>query len=178
MKIYVARHAETNYNLKDLCNGDPTVNVYLTPKGIEQGKLLAKSLENIPIDIIFTSQFPRTKETANLVNKYHDVPLVEDARLGDVVTGFEGKSVEEYRAARRQAKNQWTARFNDGESFEDIRTRVTSFMDDLKTREEKSVLIITHQIIARLIYAIYKQLPNDEADKLEISNTHCFELDI
>jgi broad specificity phosphatase PhoE len=178
MKVDVARHAETNYNLKDLLNGDPAVNVYLTPKGIEQAQALAESLRETPIDLIITSQFPRTKETADLVNKYHNVPFIEDKRLGDIVSGYEGKSVNEYKDMRDKTGDRWNFRLNDGESFEDIRMRVASFMNDLKTRAEENVLIITHQVIAKLIYAIYKNLSNDEAEKLEIGNVHCFEIEL
>jgi broad specificity phosphatase PhoE len=42
MKVYVARHAETNYNILGILNDDPDVDVYLTPKGIEQTKLEVK----------------------------------------------------------------------------------------------------------------------------------------
>ena len=47
MKVYVARHAETNYNILGLCNDSPLVDVYLTLKGIKQGKELAESLKEV-----------------------------------------------------------------------------------------------------------------------------------
>jgi broad specificity phosphatase PhoE len=178
MNVYVARHAETNYNLKDIFNGDPTVNVYLTPKGIEQAVLLAESLKNTPIDLIITSQFPRTKETAKLVNKYHRAPFIEDKRLGDIVTGFEGKSVKQYKEMREVAENKWTFKLKDGESFEDVRNRVQSYMDDLRSRNEGSVLIVTHLVILKLIYAICNDLPNEEAERLEFNNAQCFEIEL
>ncbi len=34
VKIYLARHAQTNYNVLDLANSDPSVDVHLTSKGI------------------------------------------------------------------------------------------------------------------------------------------------
>jgi broad specificity phosphatase PhoE len=178
MKVYVARHAETNYNLRSIFNGDPSVNVYLTPKGIEQGKFLAESLKDIPIDLIITSQFPRTKETAKLVNEYHDAPFVEDKRIGDIVTGYENKSIKDYKALRDSDTDRWNFRLKDGESFEDVKTRVKSFIDDLRMRKEEHILIVTHQITAKLIYAIYKDLSNEEAEKLEISNVECFEVEL
>lgn len=175
MKVYVARHAETNYNLLGLCNDSPDVNVYLTNKGIEQGKILAMTLKSMDFDLIITSAFPRTKETAKILNKYHNVPTIADSRLNDVLTGFEGKPVKDFRAARQNAENQWTVRLNGGESFEDEKARVRSFLNDLQKRSEKCVLVVTHQAIARLIYASVHNLPNKQVDDIKVSNTHCFE---
>jgi len=177
MKLYVARHAETNYNLDELCNDSPLVNVYLTEKGIEQGKILGINLKDVPIDLIITSEFPRTKETARLVNEYHNVPTIEDKRINDVLTGFEGRPVDEFRAARNNADNKWTVRLNGGESFEDEKARVKAFLDDLKKRPEATILIVTHQAISRIIYAIIKNIPNERVNELAVDNTHFIEYD-
>src|ERR1700743_1452335 len=119
MRVYIARHAETNYNVLGLCNDSPDVNVYLTPKGIEQAGVLSKTLKNVNFDLIITSEFPRTKETARIVNQHHNAQTISDARINDVLTGFEGKPANEFREARRNADNRWAVRLNGGESFED-----------------------------------------------------------
>jgi alpha-ribazole phosphatase len=108
MKVYVARHAETNYNVLGLCNDSPDVDVYLTDKGIEQGKQLAETLKPAHFDLVITSDFPRTKETAKLLNEHHGAPVIAYSRINDVVTGFEGRPVEEFRKVRRAAANSWT----------------------------------------------------------------------
>jgi len=176
MKVYVARHAETNYNVLGLCNDSPKVDVYLTDKGIEQAELLAESLKGAKFELIITSEFPRTKETARIVNQHHNAPTTEDSRINDVLTGFEGKLASEFREARRSAENRWTVRLNGGESFEDEKLRVIAFLQDLKHRSETSVLVVTHQAIARIIYAVSNNLPNEKVDDLEVSNTHSFEI--
>jgi broad specificity phosphatase PhoE len=178
MKLYVARHAETNYNLDELCNDSPLVNVYLTPKGIEQGKTLANNLKDIPLDLIITSEFPRTKETARLVNEYHDAPTIQDKRINDVLTGFEGRPASEFRAARGSAEDRWTFRADGGESFEDEKQRTREFLENLKTRSEKTVLVVTHQAISRIIYALINNIPNEHVDDLSVENTHYIEYDI
>lgn len=45
MKLIATRHAETNYNIKDLVNYDPSVDVHLTEKGIKQAAELAETAE-------------------------------------------------------------------------------------------------------------------------------------
>ncbi|MHB1865387.1 MAG: histidine phosphatase family protein [Candidatus Saccharimonadales bacterium] len=178
MKVYVARHAETNYNVLGLCNDSPKVNVYLTEKGIKQAELLAESLKDAKFEIIITSEFPRTKETARIVNKFHHAPTIEDVRINDLITGFEGKPVEDFRRARRSAENRWTVRLNGGESFEDEKLRVIAFLKDLKLRPEKCILVVTHQAIARLLYAVVNNLPYEKVNDLEVSNTHSFVLEL
>ena len=177
MKVYVARHAETNYNVLGLCNDDPSIGVYLTPKGIKQAKLLAATLKSVEFDLIIISEFSRTKETAEILNQHHNAPIIVDPRINDVLTGFEGKPAKEFREARYKAENRWTVRLNDGESFEDEKIRVQAFLNDLQKRPERCVLVVTHQAIARLIYASIHHLPNEKVDDVEVSNTHCFEFE-
>ena len=178
MRVYVARHAETNYNLLRLCNDSPDVDVYLTPNGIKQAEALASTLKAAKFDLVITSDFPRTKETAKILNVHHDAPTISDSRINDVLTGFEGKPVNEFGKARRGASNRWTVRLNGGESFEDEKVRVALFLKDLKKRPETNILIVTHQAIARLIYANVHDLPNEKVDKIEVSNTHCFDFEL
>jgi alpha-ribazole phosphatase len=178
MKVYVARHAETNYNVLGLCNDSPEVNVYLTNKGIEQGKQLAETLRSAHFDLVITSDLPRTKETARLLNEHHGAPVIADSRINDVVTGFEGRPVEEFRKARRAAADSWTVRLNGGESFEDEKARVHDFLNDLRKRLEECILVVTHQAIARLIYAAAHNLPNDEVNRTDVGNTHCFDVEL
>ncbi|HUD07435.1 MAG TPA: histidine phosphatase family protein [Candidatus Saccharimonadales bacterium] len=178
MKVYIARHGETNYNIPGLCNDSPKIDVHLTDKGIEQAQELADSLSDANFDLVIISEFPRIKETADILNQHHHAPMIVDARINDVLTGFEGKPAKDFREARLNAENRWTVRFNGGESFEDEKARVQSFLDDLKKRDEKTVLVVTHQAIARLIYAIDRGLPNEKVDDLGVSNTHCFDIEL
>lgn len=177
MKVYIARHAETNYNVLGLCNDSPDVDVYLTDRGREQGKILAATLKSADFELIITSDFPRTKETARILNEHHNAPTISDSRINDLLTGFEGKPVKDFRDARRNATNRWTVRLNGGESFEDEKARVKQFLNDLQERPEKCVLVVTHQAIARLIYANVNRLPNKKVGDIEVSNTHCFDFE-
>ena len=42
MKLYFARHGQTNYDDLGICNADPSVDVYVTPVGEEQAKALSE----------------------------------------------------------------------------------------------------------------------------------------
>lgn len=63
MKLIAIRHAETNYNVKNLVNYDPSVDVHLTEKGMKQATELAEQLKDFKFDRIYISRLKRTKQT-------------------------------------------------------------------------------------------------------------------
>jgi probable phosphoglycerate mutase len=176
MKIYFARHGRTNYNDLRLCNADPSVDVHLTPQGKEQAKALANSLKGAPIERIFVSELKRTRQTAEIVNMLHKVPVEITPLLNDHRSGFEGKPFPLLREALDAAENQWTAHFNDGESIEDMKKRVARFIDELKTRPYSTVLVVTSQWIIYAAASIIKDISNEEAWKLDVQQGDYIEL--
>lgn len=178
MKLYLARHTRTNYNDLQLCNADPAVDVHLTPIGITQAETLAKKLEHVDFDHIFVSELRRTKQTAEIINKFHNVAIEIDPRLNDGRSGFEGKPFEEYMQVFNAAKNKWTARFNDGESVEDIKQRVAGFIHDLQIKDYDAVLIVTSYWLIQAILAVVRDIPLAEAWEVEVSQGGYMELEI
>lgn len=167
MKIYLARHGQTNYNVLGLCNADPKVDVHLTPAGIEQSEDLADKLRQVPFDRIFVSELRRTQQTADIVNKSHAVTVEVDARLNDGRSGFESKPFAEYEKALSGVADKWSARFNGGESMEDIKQRVAAFIDDLRTKKYDAVLIVTSLWVIQAMLAVARGISNDEAWSIE-----------
>ena len=81
MQLYLARHAESTYNVDQLLNSDPSVNVRLSETGIIQAEELAKKLDGENFESIYISELPRTKQTADIINKNSQIPLVIDKRI-------------------------------------------------------------------------------------------------
>jgi len=168
MKLYLARHGKTNYNELGLCNGDPNVDVHLTKVGAAQALTLGEKLAPATINQIYISELPRTLQTAEIVNKSHHAQVTVDARLNDIRTGFEGKHFSEYFAALDKAENRWTASFNNGESVEDFKKRVRSFLDDLRNKNEATPLIVTSEVVVQTIYGLLHNLSNSETWKFQV----------
>ena len=79
MKLYVARHGETEWNrLNKVCGRTDSP---LTDKGLQQAQLLADGLENCPIDVIIASPLSRAQETARAVAERKHLPIITDERL-------------------------------------------------------------------------------------------------
>ncbi|MDQ5943418.1 MAG: hypothetical protein QG675_186 [Patescibacteria group bacterium] len=178
MKLYVVRHGQTNYNELGLCNSDPKVDVHLTRVGIEQAKKLASKLKSTDIEQVYVSELKRTIQTAQIVNKFHNAPIVIDARLNDIRFGYEGKHYSEYHAALDRAGDKWTARFNGGESITDLRERTQDFLNDLKIQDHRSVLIVTSGGIIQAMYGILGNHAIEESWDFRPDKGSCVEFDI
>jgi len=178
MKIYFARHGRTNYNDLRLCNADPSVDVHLTSQGEEQAKTLADNLKDAVIDRIFVSELKRTKQTAEIVNKAHNAPIMVEPLLNDHRSGFEDKPFPLLKDALDSADNKWTARFNDGESIEDMKKRVEQFLDQLKNEPYSTVLVVTSQWIIQAAVSIIKGISNEEAWQIDIQQGDYLELEL
>jgi broad specificity phosphatase PhoE len=153
MNLYLVRHTETNYNVAGLSNSKPEVDVHLTKKGSQQAKELAKIMQSIPLDVVYTSCLSRTFETARYIVDGRDIPVLKDARLNDLNMGFEGRLVNEYHAALAEATDKWTVKFNDGESMDDVLRRVDEFLGYLRGLAYSNVLIVSHATVLQLITA-------------------------
>lgn len=160
MKLYLARHTETNYNVEGLCNADPSVDVHLTMHGIEQAKHLSQKLAGEDIEVIYISELPRTRRTAEFVNLYHNVPLIVDPRINENISGFESKPVRDFIDALEKSSDKRQASFNDGESLEMVCKRVENFLMTLKATGQSSVLVITHAYIIECIHGILNKSPD------------------
>src|SRR5690349_17617049 len=108
MELYViARHGESTLNFENRVNGDPNVPVHLTHKGREEARLLGQQIAHIPFDLCVCTPFSRTRETAEIALEGRGVPWEVVRELGDIDIGeLEGKSLEDYRAWKREHTRQ------------------------------------------------------------------------
>jgi probable phosphoglycerate mutase len=177
-KVIVARHAETNYNKLGLVNYDSNVNVYLTENGVKQAEELAKELKDKSIDIIIVSNLNRTRQTADIINQYHNVAIISDSRINDIRNGFEGKPVDEYHRERDSASDRLNVSFNGGESIMDCNKRTNDFLTDLKKRSENNILIVSSNNNMKQIQIIINNLPLEEILNMHIKNASFFEFNL
>lgn len=146
MRLIATRHAETNYNVDDLVNYNPAVDVHLTENGIKQAEILAEQLKDFRFDAIYISRLRRTKQTAEIINRHHGLELIENELLDDTRNGFEGRSYGEAKGWRDAQPDPVMARYRGRyESINDMTKRVCDFLDFLKRhhKTDETVLIVT-----------------------------------
>jgi broad specificity phosphatase PhoE len=160
MKLYVMRHGRTNYNDLGLCNDDPNANVHLNAIGKQQARAAAEQLRDVTLDRIIVSPLPRTRQTAEIVNRYHHAPIEVHPDITDIRSGFDGKSVAEYFAAI--AHDPLNARVNGGESLLDHKQRVLGFIDGLRRQVQHTILVVAHEETVRVFVAYFEGNVADE----------------
>ena len=178
MNLIFVRHGQTYSNIRDICDDDPSKKTALTVKGEVQAQKAAEILKDKKIDIIFTSEFSRTNETADIINQYHNVKIKIDKRLDDRKTGFTGESERTFLKFLIDSGDFWNAKHKNGESFEEEKKRVINFIKNLKKSSYEDVLIVTHMEPIQLIKGYIEGLENYPTLKIKIDNCHIWEIEV
>lgn len=94
--IYLIRHGETKWNLEERFQG--TTNTELTEKGKEQGRLLAKGLEQTSFRKLYTSPLDRARTTAGFIGEHSGCEVEPDEDFREISFGdWEGLTTKEIR---------------------------------------------------------------------------------
>jgi len=154
-RIYLFRHGDVSY-VDDKGNrvADSTA-VPLTDWGREQATLTGAALSNIPFDRAVASAFPRSVETAELILAGRGLAVERHAgfvefqgnpQFRDKITDLNDIAYA-FRSAREPG-----ARYNGGDSFEDVNTRVTAALEALIAEPEwETLALVAHGGINRLV---------------------------
>jgi broad specificity phosphatase PhoE len=159
--IVIARHAHSTLNELERVNGDPSVDVPLTDRGVEEARLLGLQLANMPLDVCVHTQFGRTRKTAEVVLEGRDVPLVEEPLLNDINVGeLDGESLQAYRDFKRAHTRDDP--FPHGESLNDAARRYADAYERLLASPYERILVVCHEIPLR--YALNGSLESSQLD--------------
>src|SRR5688500_10798145 len=126
--IWLVRHGQTALNKERRYQG--ATDSPLTPYGQRQAEALARRLRGIPFGVAVVGAHLRTRATAATILQGRDIPIVEDARWGEVDHGrWEGLTYAEVaerfpaEAAARFA-DALHGRPTDGECLAEVAQRV------------------------------------------------------
>lgn len=83
MRIIYMHHAERDIGPNHL---DPILRQEedITELGVKQADLLSQRMSKLNITAIVTSPYLRCKHTAEIINKNHNVPIIEDERFNEM----------------------------------------------------------------------------------------------
>ncbi len=171
MKVYVMRHGTTVWNEKGIVQG--LSNNRLSKSGIELTKKVAVAFKQVPIDAIICSPLCRTVQTANLMNKYHNVKIFKDKNIIEIDQGiFTGRHKDTISSQEWQLKNARSSACL-MESCEHLYERVKHFVNTLKFKYSfNTVLVITHSCVATMLEQIFL---NSNIDPKQISIDRTFD---
>ncbi len=116
MRLILVRHAESKANAEGINQGQK-IDTSLSKLGIRQAKQVAQRLKDEKIDIIYSSDLKRAKETSEQINKFHKLKIIYDKRLRE--------------------------KDHPEESIETFVNRLISFFDEIK-KIDKNILVVAH----------------------------------
>ena len=164
-KYILMRHGETRYQankLNILYLQEEQLSLPITKRAEKIIKETAKKLKGI--DLIFASDYYRTKQTAGIVAEELGKKVSLDKRLRDTNFGeFSGKSNAEYKKQFSSKLQMFSKRVGGIESWRDVKKRTASFVKEIdKKYKDKTILIISHADPLWLLAGFIKGLTERE----------------
>lgn len=166
-KYLILRHGET-INVadkeKNIYSKKEDFSLGLTEKGEKQIKALAKRLKKEKIDLIFSSDYFRTKETAKIIAQELGLLVKHNKRLRDVKLGiYQGKKKKELYQSFSDIKERFYKKPKGGEDWLHCRKRMINFITGIdKKYQNKKILIISHGDPLWLLEGVFLGLSQQE----------------
>lgn len=171
MDLYFARHGESVANLTREFSNSGSKHP-LTPRGIEQARLLADHLASRRIARIYSSPLLRAVQTADVLSQTLQAQVEVTEALREWSTGMlEGTSDERGWALHRQVQEDWfvhgklESKIPGGESFVEIRERFVPFIDALVSHgqgtDERLVLVGHGGLYVAMLPVVLKNISFD-----------------
>jgi len=147
---FILRHGETPYQLKQekiIYPWPEPSPIFLTKRGEEQIEEASDQLKDKNIDLIFSSDITRTKQTSEIVSRKINVEPIFDIRLREIDYGdYKGKLIKDYRKDFPSSKQRFFKRPKNGERGLDVKERLLDFFNEINEKyKNKNILIISHQ---------------------------------
>ena len=163
-KLILARHGETVWNVEKIYRGRTDVN--LDEVGIKQAELLGKYLSNWELEAIYSSPLRRALDTANIIAHYQKIGVHIVEGLIDFDYG-EWQSLPEQEVKRLYPAllNEWHHNphkvvMPGGESLEDVSKRAIEVVNDVLSKYQGSVVLVSHRVVNKVLICSLLGLDN------------------
>ncbi len=183
--LYIIRHGKTDWNDKYKLQG--RTDIPLNDEGRKMAEEAAKECRDINFDIAFSSPLIRARETAEILLKGRNVPIITDDRLVEMCFGvFEG--TEKCYSIPNcpmtvffKHPEDYTVPVEGGESLDELFARTGEFLKekvDPELSAGKDVLIVGHGAMNSSIICQLKKLPVKDFWSAGIPNCGLMKFDI
>lgn len=171
-RVLLVRHGETDYNVQRRWQGQ--LDTPLNQTGQNQAAALARALQEVRIDAIFSSDLSRAMDTAAILAASHGLPVTTEPRLREIHVGiFQGLNRLEINERYPWEMHRWTSDDaytpKGGESRVQLQARVYAAWQDITQCECRTVLLVSHGGTIRLL--LKKVVPDAQVDGLRFANT-------
>jgi probable phosphoglycerate mutase len=164
-QLYLLRHAQSEANQRGILAGpDNTIN--LSEKGRKQSLKVSKHLQAIAFQQIYSSPISRCLQTIQpLIKGRPNIEIVQEIKIQEMDYGqWNGKDLKILSKKRdwqriQSAPSKFT--FPDGESFNQLRRRVTLFLSQIADKDGP-ILVVSHGDVIKMMLACTLDLPTDK----------------
>jgi len=163
-EIMIVRHGETEWNVGEIFRG--RVDIELNETGIKQAGLLAEYLSKIELEAIYSSPLKRAFKTAEIIAGYHKLDVHIAPSLIDFNFGkWQGLAHQEVKEKYKELYAAWTnhperVKMPDGESLDDVRKRAMDVVNNLITRYQGAVALVSHRVVNKVLICALLGLDN------------------
>jgi len=171
LRLYVARHGQTDWNLVHRLQG--WTDRPLDDTGRKQAIDLAETLKGVHLDAIYSSTLSRSRDTAQAVAgssmMVKSLPGLRERNYGR----FQGGSDTDPEYLKRVTA--WDDAMDGGETLNQLLARARESIDMIR-REHPSgnVLIVAHRITNQMILRALLNLTPEQAVKIEQGNDEVY----
>lgn len=181
MKLYIARHGLTDWNIQHKAQGRS--DIPLNETGIKQAETLRDNIKNLKFDAVYASPLKRARETAEIAtDKAHEI-IFDDRLMERSFGDFEGKEINGWVEATGYDIGDLRLNTNVGniEPVRDVLARTKTMLDDIKAKHNKdeTILIVAHgQVVRGLHHNIIGYTDNTDWWSVEYGNAELKEYTI
>lgn len=183
-KLILIRHGQSEANQEDVVQSSGP-GTDLTDLGRKQSEAVAKVFENTKIDAIYSSPTKRTIQTAEIINKTHNLEIKIKESLGErkfgILIGTPRDPKEQTSEQRKLHKKRIefeNYRVPDGESFIDVKKRTMKVINKILEEKNKTTIIIAHGNVIRAIISSMLHIPLLKTYETPSRNTCYTEIEI
>ncbi len=163
-ELILVRHGQTAWNAEKIFRG--RADVALDALGIEQANLLGRYLTDWKFEAIYSSPLKRALDTATIIARYQRMGMQIAEELMDFDYGnWQSLPQHEVNRLYPDLLNEWhnnphKVRTPGGESLQDVTRRAAALVDDILSKYEGSVVLVSHRVVLKVLICYLLGLDN------------------
>ncbi|MCX8011672.1 MAG: histidine phosphatase family protein, partial [Desulfobacterota bacterium] len=184
MRVYLVRHGEIDSNVRKIYAGiseEP-----LNANGRNQVAVLSSRLEGRGIELIYTSPLTRAVETAKILSKKLQVPVVVEKNLREILLGpLDGLSHTQVITKYPEVWRIWNEnpadlRLEGMEPLGTVQRRILGVLEKWSSyySQESIIAGVTHLAVLRCVLLYTQGRPLNDYRKIEVPNATAFAFEV
>lgn len=152
--LYIVRHCQSMGNIQHRFQG--RFDAPVSPDGEKQLELLSLRFRNVHLDAVYTSPLTRAFQTAEAINRFHDLPVQKlDGLLELDVGEMENLELSEIGTKFPEVAKNWDqapdlCEFPGGETMRQAYARINRVIDEIIAENRgKTIAVATHGGVIR-----------------------------